>query len=100
MTDFQKNDQDKPRYDLLPPELLRDTAEVLTFGAHKYSANNWARGADYSRYFSALQRHLWAWWQGEDKDPETGFSHLAHAACCLAFLMAYKARGIGVDDRP
>ena len=96
---FVKADEAKTRYDLLPPELLEETAKVLTFGAQKYSAHNWAQGASWSRYFSAMMRHMWAWWGGEDNDPETGFSHLAHAACCLSFLIAYQRRGLGEDDR-
>ena len=96
---FQKADAGKPRIDLIPPELIFETAAVLTIGAAKYGADNWRAGADWSRYFSALQRHMWAWQSGEDCDPETGQSHLAHAACCLSFLMAYQARQIGFDDR-
>jgi len=96
---FVKDDNAKTRYDLLPPEFLEETARVLTFGAQKYSAHNWAQGASWSRYFSAMMRHMWAWWRGEDNDPETGFSHLAHAACCLSFLIAYQRRGLGEDDR-
>jgi len=95
---FQKADAGKPRIDLIPPELIFETAVVLTIGAQKYGADNWRAGADWSRYFSALQRHLWAWQSGEDCDPETGQSHLAHAACCLSFLMAYQARQIGIED--
>jgi len=98
--DFKKFDQGKARYDLLPPELLEETAQVLAYGADKYSANNWAAGASWGRYFAAMMRHMWAWWRGEDNDPETGMSHLAHAACCLGFLMAYQRRGLGSDDRP
>jgi hypothetical protein len=99
-SEFVKADDDKPRYDLLPPEMLEETAQVLTFGAQKYSAHNWVKGASWSRYFSAMMRHMWAWWRGEDNDIETGYSHLAHAACCLGFLMAYQRRGLGTDDRP
>lgn len=99
MTEFVKADHGKPRMDLIPPEFLVETAKVLAYGAEKYTPNNWCAGADWGRYFAAMQRHLWAWWAGEDTDPETGLSHLAHAACCLAFLMAYEARGIGTDDR-
>lgn len=98
--EFVKGDAGKPRYDLLPPELLEETAIVLEYGARKYSPNNWVNGADWGRYFAAMMRHLWAWWRGEDNDPETGLSHLAHAACCLGFLMAYQRRGLGKDDRP
>ena len=97
--EFVKSDDNKSRYDLLPPEMLEETAQVLAFGAQKYSDNNWVKGASWSRYFSAMMRHMWAWWRGEDNDPETGYSHLAHASCCLGFLMAYQRRGIGKDDR-
>ena len=73
----------KPRLELLPSAALEQIAEVLTYGAAKYEANNWCRGARGGRYFAALLRHVFAWWRGEDLDPETGMSHLAHAACCL-----------------
>jgi len=96
----QKFDSDKLRYDLLPPELLEEVARVLAFGAEKYSARNWELGMQWSRPFGAMMRHMWAWWGGEDKDPETGYSHLAHAACCIAFLVAYERGNAGEDDRP
>ncbi len=70
-------------------------AEVLTFGASKYGANNWRRGARWGRYYAALLRHLFAWWRGQDLDPETGLSHLAHAGRCLVFLMEYQRNGWG-----
>lgn len=95
-----KHDQDKLRYDLLPPEMLEETAKILTEGANKYGERNWEEGMDWSRPFGALQRHVWAWWNGEDTDPETGESHLSHALCCLAFLSAFEKRGIGTDNRP
>lgn len=86
--------------DLVPPEVLFALGEVLTFGAAKYSERNWEKGMAWGRPFAALMRHMWAWWMGEKFDPETGFSHLHHALCCLAFLVAYEKRGIGADDRP
>lgn len=60
---------------------------------------NWERGMAWSRPFGALMRHMWAWWGGEDNDPETGYSHLSHALCCVVFLSVYRRRGIGADDR-
>ena len=96
---FLKADADKPRVDLLAPEAIMGISHVLTYGANKYSANNWAKGADWSRYYSAMMRHMVAWWAGEDADDETGMSHLWHAGCCLSFLIAYEAREIGNDDR-
>lgn len=94
-----KFDEGKPRMDLLPPELLTEVAKVLTFGANKYSERNWEKGMDWGRVYGALQRHLNAWASREGCDKETGFSHLSHAACCIAFLIAYEKRNVGEDTR-
>jgi len=89
----------KPRLELVPWAAVDEIAQVLTFGAAKYDANNWCRGARWGRYFAALCRHIFAWWRGENLDPETGLSHLAHAGCCLLFLMEYQRNNWGSDDR-
>ena len=89
----------KTRFDLVPWDSVSDIADVLQSGAGKYGAHNWCRGAHWSRYFSALCRHVFAWWRGEDRDRETGKSHLAHAGCCLLFLMEYQRNSWGTDDR-
>jgi len=99
-TEGRKDDQGKAAYHLLAPEFLEGTARVLEFGARKYGARNWEAGMNWSRPFAALMRHMWAWWRGERADPETGMSHLWHAACCLMFLIAYEQRDTGNDDRP
>ena len=95
-----KYDQDKIRLELLPGDVLYAIATILTFGTLKYGARNWEQGMAWSRCYGALQRHLWSWFQGEDKDPESGKSHLWHAGCMLVFLIAYEIRNIGTDDRP
>lgn len=89
----------KVRLDLVPTAAVEQVAAVLTFGARKYGDNNWCRGARWGRYYAAALRHVFAWWRGEDRDPETGLSHLAHAVCCLLFLMEYQDNGWGADDR-
>lgn len=94
-----KLDGGKPRIDLIAPEMLFGTAEILAFGAAKYSVRNWEKGMSWGRCFGALMRHLWAWWAGEQNDRETGKPHLWHASCCLMFLIAYEQRKIGNDDR-
>ena len=94
-----KFDTDKLPYELIAPEVLDALALVLQFGADKYAPRNWERGMRWGRVFGALMRHMWAWWRGENNDDETGMSHLYHAACCIMFLIAYEARGIGEDDR-
>lgn len=86
-TGGRKFDGGKPQYGLLPPLALKATAEILTFGAEKYEPDNWKYVPDSKRrYFDALQRHVWAWKEGETNDPESGKHHLAHALCCLMFL--------------
>jgi hypothetical protein len=95
-----KFDHGKAAYHLLPPELMEEVALVLEYGAHKYAPRNWEQGMHWSRPFAALMRHMWAWWRGEKADPDTGFSHLAHAGANIAFLIAYERRGLGGDDRP
>ena len=82
-----KADAHKPRWDLLPWGPVEDIVRVLTLGAQKYADNNWQKVPDARRrYFAAAQRHMVAWWQGEEFDPETGLPPLAHAQCCLSFL--------------
>jgi hypothetical protein len=95
-----KFDRSKDRYDLIPPEVEKALAKVLTFGAAKYGDRNWELGMDWGRVYAAMRRHMAAFWSGEDNDPETGMPHTWHAACCIAFIIAFEARGIGNDDRP
>jgi hypothetical protein len=84
----KKYDNGKAQYGLLPPLALEDLVKVLTFGAQKYSPDNWRYVEDAERrYFDAAQRHLWAWKRGELEDEESGESHLAHALCCIMFLL-------------
>jgi hypothetical protein len=95
-----KDDSEKIKYDLIPPSTLHALAVVLTFGARKYAPRNWEKGLAWGRVFGALMRHLWAWWQGENADRETGYSHLWHAQCCLSFLIEYEVTHPELDDRP
>ena len=69
---FKKFDGGKTRYDLVPPKVIQGIAEVLTFGANKYGANNWKSVDDPERYVGALYRHLEAYRKGEIIDPERG----------------------------
>lgn len=94
-----KFDDQKLPLDLFPPEALAAITKVLQFGAKKYDRHNWRKGMAWSRVFAALQRHLWEFWGGIDNDEETGLPHLAHAGCCLVFLLTYLHTGTGEDDR-
>lgn len=95
-----KHDENKPRYDLLPPHALAEVVKVLTHGADKYGEYNWAKGIKFSRLYAATQRHLQAWQSLEDNDPETGINHLAHAMCSLLFLLTFQQQDKKtLDDR-
>lgn len=84
----KKYDTGKTRYDLLPPEIMKEIAEILTFGAAKYGDNNWQKLEDFNnRYYAAMERHIQAWRMGEDFDPESGKHHLSHALTNVAFLV-------------
>lgn len=96
---FLKFDSEKNRLDLIPPELINEVGKILTIGSKKYNDRNWEQGSDWSIYYGAAQRHLWAWFGGEDLDTETGESHLSHALCCITFLLTYTKRNVGKDDR-
>lgn len=84
---------------LVPYAATAEIAKVLAFGAAKYDAWNWTGGMDWSRLISAAERHLGAFKDGEDVDPESGLLHLAHAGCCIVFLLCYQLWRIGRDDR-
>lgn len=87
-----KNDDGKARWDLLPWEEVGQVVEVLTHGAKKYAPENWKRVPNpQNRYFAAAMRHLHAHRLGDALDDETGLPHLAHAACCILFLMHFEA---------
>lgn len=94
-----KHDTGKNRVDLIPPTAIEAMGEAFTFGASKYADHNWAKGFNYSRLIGAAMRHILAYSRGEDKDPESGLSHIAHAQACLAMLSAHEVERLGTDDR-
>lgn len=94
-----KFDQDKLPLNLLSTEAMNQTAAVLKFGAQKYAEHNWRAGFVWSRPLAAALRHLTAFNDGEDRDPESGLSHLAHAACCIMFLLEFEKTHPELDDR-
>lgn len=70
-------------------------------GNVKYGAWNFrAAGARASVYRSALDRHMDAWWEGEENDPVDGTPHLANALACIDILIDAKHSGKLIDDRP
>lgn len=95
----KKNDTGKAPVSLISSVFIFEVAKVLDFGQKKYSSWNWKKGFIWSRVISAVLRHIFQWLAGEDKDSETGLSHLSHAACGLMFLIDFEQNKIGIDDR-
>jgi hypothetical protein len=97
-----KYDADKPAIALVPPEFIEEVAKVFGMGAKKYGLWNWRKDAlttAHSRTYSSVQRHLNAYWKGENIDPESGLPHLAHAASQIAILMIHQLDAPQMDDR-
>jgi len=88
------------RYDLIPVAPLEELAKVYGAGARKYEDRNWERGYAWSLSYSALQRHLNAFWAGEDIDAETNRHHLGAVVFHAFALMEMQYRDSGTDDRP
>lgn len=96
-----KFDAHKVRVDLLPVYPMTAIAQVFTFGAQKYFADSYRQGETvaWSRTYGSILRHLFAFWEGEDLDPESGMPHLAHAATQLMILMEHTKYNVNKDDR-
>ena len=92
-TQGMKFDSNKLDYTLVPWEGMEEIVKVLEFGAKKYARDNWkhVENAD-TRYLAAAFRHLVQYNNGELTDSETGVSHLAHAGCCILFLLALEKK--------
>jgi hypothetical protein len=76
------------RFDLIPTSPLRRLAEHFGRGATKYGDRNWERGYQWSLSYAALQRHLNAFWGGENYDPEFPDSH--HLDAAMFHVMALR----------
>lgn len=88
-----QNPKDIIGSDKLPLHLWPTTATALGSialleGALKYGRTNWRPiGVKASVYYAALNRHMNAWWEGEDNAPDSQIDHLGHAIACLAILI-------------
>jgi hypothetical protein len=70
-------------------------------GAAKYGRHNYRiAGVRASVYYDAAMRHLMAWWEGEDIDPDSGLPHVVKAMACFAVLRDAQINGKLNDDRP
>jgi hypothetical protein len=85
----------------VPTPVLLEVGLAMLEGARKYGRHNYRiAGVRGSVYYDACLRHLMAWWEGEDIDPDSGLSHITKAMAGLAVLRDSMIKGNWVDDRP
>ena len=88
-----KADAGKPRPSLVPVSLISAVTTIREYGCKKYhDPENW-RQVEPQRYRDAMYRHWLAYLSGEEEDPESGYPHLWHCACNLAFLIEMERKG-------
>ena len=95
----ERFNDNKIKWSLVSWKALEPMVKVLMFGANKYSPNNWQKGLKYSEISESLQRHLYAFMEGEDDDPESKLSHLGHILCNAMFLSWMFIFRKDLDDR-
>lgn len=85
-----KADAGKAEIRLVPMEIVWAIAWIRMYGNRKYGdPENW-KLVEPERYRDALMRHLLAYISDpKSVDGESGYPHLWHAACNLAFLMHF-----------
>jgi Domain of unknown function (DUF5664) len=94
--------KDDTKYDptMLTIEMVELVSRVRMFGAKKYARNNFKiTGFKYTRSLAAALRHIYAFLNGEDNDPESGLSHLGHAVCSLEHCIYDTINHPSNDDR-
>jgi hypothetical protein len=85
----------------VPARPMLEIGLAMMEGARKYARHNYRiAGVRASVYYDAAIRHLAAWWEGEDIDPDSGLSHLIKAAACMVVIRDSMIQGNWVDDRP
>jgi hypothetical protein len=94
-----KHDQGKPDLSILPIEALEAMAAAFTYGSRKYARNNFKKGLEVNRTLAAALRHIYAFLNKEDLDPESGESHLAHALAAVAMTVYNIKHNPNMDDR-
>jgi len=84
----------------VPRCLMVAVGGVMALGGSKYGPFNWRQNpVEAMTYVEAIDRHLAAWAEGEDTDPESGESHLAHIAACCGLVIDAQEYGTLIDNR-
>lgn len=95
----QRFNESKPQWGLVPQTSLIPMVRVLEFGAKKYAPYNWMKGLSVKEICESLKRHLDAFMEGENNDPESTLSHIGHIQCNALFLSWMMENRPDMDDR-
>jgi hypothetical protein len=92
----------KVPFHVIPQQVLGEIGLALMEGGRKYGEYNWRApgGVRASVYFDAAFRHLSAFWDGTEIDPDSGLPHIVKAITCLIVLRDAQLNGMCEDDRP
>ena len=91
----------KPPIANVPLSVISEVGMALAEGQYKYGGYNWrVIGVRASVYWDATFRHLKAWWEGEDTDPDSQLSHVTKAISALTVLRDAMIQDNWTDDRP
>lgn len=91
----------KPPIANVPLSVLSEVGMALAEGQYKYGGYNWrVIGVRASVYWDATFRHIKAWWEGEDTDPDSKLSHITKAISALMVLRDAMIQDNWTDDRP
>lgn len=99
-----RHNQGKLRLDLIPEDIRRELAKVLTHACTErkppYPERNWERGMPWSNVVGSLERHLSDLKLGIRIDPSgSGLRTSALLLCNAMFLCGYDIRGMHhLDD--
>lgn len=89
----------KAKWDLIDFPSLEPMVKVMEYGAQKYAPHNWKKGMLHTEITACLMRHLFAYLNGEDVDPESGESHIGHVQANAMFLQYNIKNHPSLDDR-
>ncbi len=91
----------KPPMSTVSAVVMAEVGVAMLEGACKYGRHNYRSvGVMSSVYYDATHRHLTAWWEGQDDDPDSGLSHITKAIASLTVLRDAMIFDKLKDDRP